>query len=139
MLTASEQDELRVTIEGSSIGLGFLGGVVKYAWHADEASPQTGELSAPQRAQSSLRCLYFFFPPYEQRAGWFVSREGVYEALTPDAAGVWHSEVFPGLWLKGAAMWAGDLAALLAALREGLASPEHAAFVARLQAATSAG
>jgi hypothetical protein len=43
-------------------------------------------------------------------------------------------EVFPGLWLQAAALWDGDLAAMLAVLHEGLASPEHATFRARLRA-----
>lgn len=67
---------------------------------------------------------------------WFVLREGVYESLSPDEAGVLRSEVFPGLWLQPAALWSGDLTAMLAALQEGLASPGHTAFVARLQSTT---
>ncbi len=70
---------------------------------------------------------------YEQRLDWFVLREGVYQTLTPEADGVLRSEVFPGLWLQPAAFWSGDLAAMLAVLQEGLASPEHAAFLARLR------
>jgi Uma2 family endonuclease len=69
---------------------------------------------------------------YEQRVDWFVLREGIYESLTPDEAGVLRSEVFPGLWLQPTALWSGDLAAMLAVLQQGLNSPEHAAFVARL-------
>ena len=68
---------------------------------------------------------------YEQRVDWFVLRESGYEALQPDEKGILRSEVFPGLWLNPAAFWSGDLAAMLATLQEGLASPEHAAFVAR--------
>jgi len=60
-------------------------------------------------------------------------REGVYEALKPDDRGVLRSETFPGLWLQPSALWSGDLAAMLAVLHEGLASPEHAAFLVRLQ------
>lgn len=71
---------------------------------------------------------------YEQRVVWFVLREGVYEPLVPDERGVLRSEVFPGLWLQPAALWAADIAGLLAVLQEGTASPEHAAFVERLQA-----
>jgi len=71
---------------------------------------------------------------YEQRVDWFILREGVYETLTPDTDGVLHSEVFPGLWLQAAALWDGDLAAMLAVSQEGLASPEHATFRARLRA-----
>jgi Uma2 family endonuclease len=76
---------------------------------------------------------YLALQMYEQREDWFALRDGVYEALTPNEAGVLRSEVFPGLWFKPSAIWSGDLPALLAMLQEGLASPEHAAFVARLQ------
>ena len=54
-------------------------------------------------------------------------------AAAPGDDGVLRSEVFPGLWLPVDALWAGDLAAMLAALQQGLASPEHAAFAAGLR------
>ena len=76
---------------------------------------------------------YLVAQAYEQRVDWFVLREGVYEALQPDADGVLHSEVFPGLWLPADALWAGDLATMLAVLQQGLASPEHAVYVAGLR------
>jgi Uma2 family endonuclease len=76
---------------------------------------------------------YLAVQVYEQQVDWFVLREGLYEPLVPDEAGVLRSEVFPGLWLQPAALWSGDLAGLLGVLQEGLASPEHAAFIARLQ------
>ena len=68
----------------------------------------------------------------EQRVLWFVLRDGEYTALQPDAAGVFRSEMFPGLWLDSAALLAGDLRRLLATLQQGIASPEHAEFVRRL-------
>jgi len=77
---------------------------------------------------------YLAVQMYEQRVDWFVLRDGVYELLVPDEAHVLRSEVFPGLWLPAAALLAGDLATVLEVLREGVASPEHAAFVARLRA-----
>ncbi len=77
---------------------------------------------------------YLALQVYEQAATWFVLREGVYEPLAPDAAGILRSQVFPGLWLDPVAFWAGDLAAVLATLQQGLAAPEHAAFVAQLGA-----
>lgn len=77
---------------------------------------------------------YLAVQMYEQRLDWFILREGVYETLEPDANGVLRSEVFPGLWLQPAALWSGDLAAMLAVLQEGLDSPEHADFLTRLQA-----
>lgn len=76
---------------------------------------------------------YLAIQVYERRVDWFVLREGVYRALAPDAQGVLHSEAFPGLWLQPAALWAGDLATLVAVLQEGLAAPEHTAFVERLR------
>lgn len=76
---------------------------------------------------------YLAAQAYEQRIDWFVLREGVYETLQPDQDGILRSEVFPGLWLPVDGLWAGDLAALLSVLQQGVASPEHAAFVAGLQ------
>jgi Uma2 family endonuclease len=55
--------------------------------------------------------------------------------LRPDKQGVWRSKVFPGLWLDGPALFARDSARLMAAVQQGVADPEHAAFVARLGAA----
>ncbi|GAB4409953.1 MAG: Uma2 family endonuclease [Anaerolineae bacterium] len=81
---------------------------------------------------------YIVAQTYEQRIDWFVLREGVYEMLQPDEQGLLRSEVFPGLWLQPAALWAGDLATMLAVLQEGLASPEHVAFVEQLKAKMTA-
>ena len=49
--------------------------------------------------------------------------------------GAFRSQAFPGLWLDEAAMRSGDSAGVLATLQRGLATPEHAEFVKRLQAA----
>jgi hypothetical protein len=65
---------------------------------------------------------------------WFILRDGKYEALAAEG-GIRKSEVFPGLWLDTAAMLRGDLAGVFAVLQEGVATPEHAAFVARLTSA----
>jgi hypothetical protein len=43
------------------------------------------------------------------------------------------SSIFPGLWLEPAALLAGDLERVLTVLALGLATPEHAAFVAELE------
>ncbi|MBM3493898.1 MAG: Uma2 family endonuclease [Armatimonadetes bacterium] len=69
---------------------------------------------------------------YDRRVDWFILRDSVYEALSPDEGGILRSEVFPGLWLKADAFWERDLAGMLAVLQEGLSSAEHAAFVERL-------
>jgi len=75
---------------------------------------------------------YVALQMYEQRVDWFVLREGRYQRLEPDEAGVLRSQVFPGLWLDPQALLKGDLAAVLKVLQEGLASEEHAEFVGRL-------
>ena len=66
---------------------------------------------------------------------WFVLRgtgsAARFEPL-PAGGGVLKSEMFPGLWLDRAALLRRDMAAVLAALDAGLASPEHAAFAAAL-------
>jgi Uma2 family endonuclease len=63
---------------------------------------------------------------------WFVLREGQYERLAADAQGQLHSEVFPGLWLDPAALVQGDMPSVMAVLQQGLATAEHASFVAKL-------
>jgi Uma2 family endonuclease len=77
---------------------------------------------------------YLVWRVQDQIVDWFVLRNSQYDLLTSNAAGVYQSEVFPGLWLDVAALMRADLAAVLQVLQRGLASPEHAAFVAKLQA-----
>ena len=62
-------------------------------------------------------------------------REGHYEPIVPAADGSLRSTVFPGLWLDPAVLLRGDLAAVLALVQQGLNSPEHAEFAARLRQA----
>lgn len=75
---------------------------------------------------------YIVWRVLDRQIDWLVLREGQYENKSPDADGILRSEVFPGLWLDPAAIVRGDLAAVLTVLQTGLSSPEHAAFVARL-------
>ncbi len=75
---------------------------------------------------------YVVWRVLDRQIDWFVLREGRYEPLAADERGVLRSEVFPGLWLDPAALVAGDLARVVAVLQEGIATPEHAAFVAHL-------
>lgn len=70
----------------------------------------------------------------EDRAlDWFVLRESRYEPLPRTAAGLYQSEVLPGLWLDPAALLRGDLHTVFQVVQQGRASPEHAAFVTQLQ------
>jgi Uma2 family endonuclease len=68
----------------------------------------------------------------EQEIRWHRLVAGTYEQLLPDAQGVIHSVVFPGLWLDVPALLGGDMARVLATVQRGLESADHAAFIARL-------
>ena len=63
---------------------------------------------------------------------WFARRRGKFKDLARDSDGILRSEVFPGLWLDPEALLKRNGKRLIAVLRQGLASPEHAAFVAKL-------
>ena len=77
---------------------------------------------------------YLVWRVLDRAIDWFVLRGGQFMPLAPDGA-MLKSEVFPGLWLDPAAIIRGDMIAVLSAVQQGLNSPEHAAFVARLSAA----
>jgi hypothetical protein len=64
-----------------------------------------------------------------------MRREGRFVEMPPGEDGLYRSEIFPGLWLDPRALFRNDLNGLIAAPERGLATPEHAAFVARLAAA----
>jgi Uma2 family endonuclease len=78
---------------------------------------------------------YLVWRIQDQAFDWFVLRQGKYDRLPPNQAGHYQSDVFPGLWLDPAALVRFDLAAVLQVLQQGLTTPEHAAFVAKLQQA----
>lgn len=80
---------------------------------------------------------YLVWRVHDQAVDWFVLRRGRYDRMPPGPDGIYRSEVFPGLWLDSAALVGSDLARVLQILQQGLASPEHAAFVARLQQAAA--
>jgi hypothetical protein len=81
---------------------------------------------------------YVVWRVLDAEVDWFVLREGRYERLALSPAGYFQSEVFPGLWLDPAALLRGDLATVLKVVQQGVASPEHAAFVKHLQEKASA-
>lgn len=75
---------------------------------------------------------YLVWRVLDKQVDWFVMRSGRFEQLPCDTVGVIRSEVFPGLWLDTSALMQPDLTTMLAVLQQGMASPEHAAFVDRL-------
>jgi Uma2 family endonuclease len=75
---------------------------------------------------------YIVWQVLDQRLSWFVLDEGEYVLLSSDADGIICSRIFPGLRLAVTALLAGDLATVLAELKRGIETEEHAAFVERL-------
>ena len=76
---------------------------------------------------------YLVWRVLDREVDWFALRPSGYEQLPQTPAGIYASEVFPGLWLDADALVRGDLAAVHRVLQQGLASPEHAALVTRLR------
>ena len=66
---------------------------------------------------------------------WFISREGRFDRLEPGEDGIFRSVVFPGLWLDPSALIDGEMDAVVGVVQQGVASPEHADFVANLRRA----
>jgi Uma2 family endonuclease len=77
---------------------------------------------------------YLVLLAYEQETRWFQLVEGEYKLMQPDKEGILHSQLFPGLNFHSGLFWADDLAGLLKILQTGLATAEHQAFGAKLQA-----
>ena len=75
---------------------------------------------------------------FEQEVRGHVLVNGQYQILPPDPDGLLRSRVFPGLWLDGKALLAGNMEQVLARLQEGLRSREHERFVAELATRKSA-
>jgi Uma2 family endonuclease len=77
---------------------------------------------------------YIVWRTLDEVIEWFALRDGNFIPLAAGTDGIIRSQVFPGLWLDVPAALARDTAAILATLQQGLQSPEHARFVAELQA-----
>jgi Uma2 family endonuclease len=100
------------------------------------ASSASIDLHAKFRAfQRNKVREYLVWRIYDATVDWFVLEKNKFVPLSPDTKGVYRSPSFPGLWLSPQALVKPDLAEVLRVLQLGLDSPEHAAFVARLQAA----
>jgi Uma2 family endonuclease len=66
------------------------------------------------------------------RIHWFIRRGDHFEAMRPGRDGIYRSKVFPGLWLDPGALFAKDRNRRDDVLEQGVQSPAHAAFVAKL-------
>jgi Uma2 family endonuclease len=63
---------------------------------------------------------------------WFGQEHGALVQRSIDDDGLYRSTAFPGLWLDPEALLKGDRRRLRAVVDLGCATPEHAAFIARL-------
>ncbi|OAI40276.1 hypothetical protein AYO40_04975 [Planctomycetaceae bacterium SCGC AG-212-D15] len=68
----------------------------------------------------------------QKRVLWFALHDERFEEMKPGPDGILRSRVFPGLWLDPVAFLEGNGKRLREVLALGIASQEHAAFVAKL-------
>ncbi|MFQ3649361.1 MAG: Uma2 family endonuclease [Gemmataceae bacterium] len=84
---------------------------------------------------------YLLWLEQEKQIEWYVRRDEQgesFELLAADSQGIVRSPTFSGLWLDVPALLAENLPQVLRTLQLGLASSQHAAFVARLKSSSSA-
>jgi Uma2 family endonuclease len=72
---------------------------------------------------------YVVWRVLDEDVDWFRLRDGKYVPI-PTTDGILRSEVFPGLWLDAKALVSGDMKRVLAVLDQGIATAEHAVFLA---------
>jgi Uma2 family endonuclease len=75
---------------------------------------------------------YLIVQPRKQRLTWKHLAENKYREIEAGPDGLLKSRVFPGLWLDPVSLWNDDLPGLAATVQRGLATAEHADFVADL-------
>jgi Uma2 family endonuclease len=68
----------------------------------------------------------------QRRIFWFRNRDGRFEEAPPDSDGIYRSAVFPGLWMDCDAFLELNGRQISDVLQQGLATAEHASFIARL-------
>jgi len=91
---------------------------------------EVGEIAGPTDV------LFWVGPPAPMQVVAEVNEEEINRIVSGQKAFL-RSEAFPGLWLDPAALVRGDLGRVLAVVQQGVATPEHAAFVRRLAGATA--
>jgi Uma2 family endonuclease len=89
-----------------------------------------GPKLADYERAGALEYIVFALDPDE--VFWHERQGGRLVRIPPDPEGIYRSAVFPGLWLDPSALIADDCPAMVATLERGLATEEHAAFVAKL-------
>lgn len=98
------------------------------------ASSRTIDLGAKKKVYRKAGVLeYLVVCLEEEELFWFDFPTD--DEIQPNRKGIYRSRVFPGLWLDGPALLAGDSLKLIEVVQKGIASREHTAFVKRLQKA----
>ena len=82
---------------------------------------------------------YVVWRVLDREIDWFLLKQERYEKLPLAADGNYRSELFPGLWLNADAMIRRNMSEVLKIVQQGIASPEHAAFVSKLEQAAIKG
>lgn len=119
--------------------LGYVVGAPEFLLEVSDSSLAKDlgpKLADYERAGLPESVVLAFDPPSVR---WHVLRGGRLVEVAPDVDGLHHSETFPGLWLDPGALFSGDIDALWAAVDAGVATADHAAFVARLAEAARGG
>jgi Uma2 family endonuclease len=101
-----------------------------------EVAASTTSLDAREKYISYRRAgarEYLLWRTADEAVDWWLLQDDEYRPLVPDAKGILHSHVFPGLWLDVTALLSGDGATVMGTLQQGLISSEHAEFLARLK------
>jgi Uma2 family endonuclease len=74
---------------------------------------------------------YIIWQTQSKKLEWLIFSEGQYYS-SAHGNDLYKSPTFPGLWLDATALLEGNLAKVLGTLQQGIASPEHEAFVTEL-------
>jgi Uma2 family endonuclease len=124
--------QLLIEREGRIDEDGYVAGGPELAVEVSRSSTsvdRNAKLAAYQR--NGVR-EYLIWRTADGALDWFVLRGNRYEPLPAGNDGIARSEVFPGLWLDVEAILRRDMVRVMAVLQQGIASQEHADFVARL-------
>jgi Uma2 family endonuclease len=111
---------------------GYITGPPELAAEVAASSDSIDRHAKFQAYQSAGIPEYIIWRTLRRLIEWHVLDAGRYTQMPPGADGILRSRVFPGFWVDPAALLANDLARAEEVLRLGLATPEHAAFIAEM-------
>ncbi|WP_435016587.1 Uma2 family endonuclease [Tundrisphaera sp. TA3] len=111
----------------------FLVGAPEFAIEVAVSSLAHDLKSKRQIYEAAGAREYLVIDGVHRAVHWFFLREDRFLDLPVGPDGVYRSITFPGLWLDARAYFRGDRRGMLATLRQGLDTPEHAAFVAQIE------